>query len=208
MINSTIAGLIASANAWRKETAIAVIEALEKGQKPDTAALSQHASRPVALGFSDNDLAYWRDRFCSRMPEYDGMFNRAMATVKKLNVRGSRDPLSQRDRTQRDAEMQDAKWARARMNACLDFNRIVTKVMEQREIAARPAPKVTPETVVIVQAAPTPAPTPVFKKKAKHVVKTAPKARCEIKLRGFEELREYQQNMEICAQLSGTYHGE
>jgi hypothetical protein len=194
-----------------------VIESLENGKSPDVTALSQPASRPMALGFSDADLAYWRDRFCSRMTEYDMTFISAMEAVKRINLRGSRDPhgLSNKDRAQRDSALNDAQWARARMQACLEFNRIVTKIIEQREIAARPAPApqgwtmIEDEDIVVVsvpEVAPAPATmteVPVDPIRVKHHAKKAVKktavCRGEIRLSSFADLQEFQMNSEYFA---------
>jgi hypothetical protein len=198
----TTKALISKSNQWRKETVIAVINALESGKTPDTSALAQNASRPVALGFSDSDLAYYRDHYISRLPRYLGDRDHAMSIVKRVNVNASRNGgrMSDQDRSKRDKALRDAQYLSASIKAIEEFNRIVVRIVEKREPprgwdkVKTSVPEV--ETVTIVQAASTPASTSVFKKKAKHITKQAI-CRGEIKLDSFAALKEYQENTAI-----------
>jgi hypothetical protein len=211
---STIRNLTAKANQYRWNTALGVVKSLEKKEKPDLTSLRAPASGPLALGFSNSDLCYFRNRFASRIPEYTQLREEAMAFVKKMNAKASHNDgrLRPEDRSRRDAAYKDATWAGSRLRAVEAFSEIVTMILEERETAAKEAEEhrqaiiaaaladvkakreaalvEAQKTVAVVQQAP--APLPCFKPK-KYVKKVA-QARGEVRLDSFEALKELQEN--------------
>jgi hypothetical protein len=202
---STLSALIAKANTYRKNIALDVINALEFGRTPDLTALKQPASHPVALGFSDSDLAYWRDSFASHMSEYEDLRSRAMAFVVKINVKASRDNghMSNEDRDRREVAYHDATWAGRRIRAINAFAAIVADIVNERKIAAEIAARSVAPTTAVIE--PVDVPTykaPTFKVKARHTHKVHIARPAGIRLTSLAELADISTIRENSAMLT------
>jgi hypothetical protein len=185
----TANSLVSNANTWRKEQVFAILDTLSNGQKPDTTSLAQNASRPIALGYSTEDLIFYRNMYKERSLSYHTDAQRAMAFVAKTNTQISRDGghASQRQVAERKAACEDASWNAHRARTCTKFVEIVDGILESRKPVAPPPIAVTPITVM--QEAPKP-----LTMKIKHHVKKVAQCRGEITLKGFADLKEFTEN--------------
>lgn len=187
---STIAGLIARANKWRGEAAYRVFNSLAKGEAAVVTDLQQPAQRPVALGFSDHDLAYWRDHFLSRVAGWESLQRDAMAFVASMNTRAAHNGgrWEGENKARRDRAYGDARRAGDKIRAAKAFAGLVETILAERH----PAPAPAVEEPVMTEAALAPEPV---KARVKSRAKKGPaQCRGEITLQGFEALKEYTEN--------------
>jgi len=184
----TINSLVTQANSWRKDQVFAVLDSLDHGHKPDTTSLEQNASRPMALGFSSEDLLFFRNMYAQKSATYKADADRAMAFVARTNVKISRDGghATKEQVADRKEATADASWNAHRARVCAQFVEIVNEILSVLHAPA-PAP-----TVTVMQAAPAPIKPIVLK--VKHHVKKVAVCRGEITLKSFADLSEYKEN--------------